>query len=84
MTVEGEVQVVWKDFRLGNKGYYRVGVKFVHISVEDIEKLKSYLHTLINCKISNKSNGLSKLASNLGIIFAHSDAYLDPKSFGQD
>lgn len=40
------VQVVWKDTPVGKGGDYRVGVEFVDISPEDMDKLKSFLNTL--------------------------------------
>jgi len=41
-----QVEVVWKDTQAGKEGSYRVGVKFVDISGEDMDKLKSFLRTL--------------------------------------
>ncbi len=68
LTLEAEVEVVWKDFRLAEKGYFRVGVKFVHISLDNMEKLKNYLNTLINSKTSKNSNFPSELLSSLASI----------------
>ena len=46
-TIETLVKVVWMDFHLGeNRGDYRAGVKFVEISPEDMEKLRSFLRSL--------------------------------------
>jgi hypothetical protein len=42
------VQVVWKDIHVGKDGDFRTGVKFVDISAEDMDKLKSFLNGLIN------------------------------------
>jgi len=41
-----QVQVVWKDTPVGKDGDYRVGVKFIDISPEDMDKLKNFLNTL--------------------------------------
>lgn len=50
-TIETEVEVVWMDIYLGKEwGDYRTGVKFVDISLEDLNSLKSFLRSL--CEIS--------------------------------
>ena len=41
------VEVVWRDIYLGQEGGYRVGVKFVDISPEDMDKLENCLGILI-------------------------------------
>ena len=41
-----QVEVVWKDTHVGKEGGYRVGVKFVSIIPEDMDKLKNFLKTL--------------------------------------
>jgi c-di-GMP-binding flagellar brake protein YcgR len=43
-----QVEVVWQDTLAGEDGAYRVGVKFVDISPEDMDKLKNLLNTLTN------------------------------------
>jgi c-di-GMP-binding flagellar brake protein YcgR len=46
-TIETLVEVVWTDIRLGKDwGDYRTGVRFVNISMEDMEKLKNFLVSL--------------------------------------
>lgn len=46
-TIETVVQVVWRDIYLTEgREDYRTGVKFVHISPEDFEKLKNFLRSL--------------------------------------
>lgn len=46
-TIETLVEVVWTDIRLGKDwGDYRTGVRFVNISMEDMEKLKDFLLSL--------------------------------------
>jgi hypothetical protein len=39
-------QVVWVDLHLDGNGDYRTGVKFIDISPEDVNKLKSFLSSL--------------------------------------
>jgi len=48
-----QVEVVWKDINLGKEGDYRIGVKFVEISQEDMGKLKNLLNTPMNLKSSS-------------------------------
>lgn len=45
-TIEMLAQVVWVDLHLGGNGDHRAGVKFIDISPEDINKLKSFLSGL--------------------------------------
>ena len=35
-SIEANVQVLWKDFRLEKDGFYRIGLKFVDILLEDL------------------------------------------------
>jgi c-di-GMP-binding flagellar brake protein YcgR len=37
-----QVEVVWKDIYFGKDRHYRIGVKFVGISAEDMGKLKNF------------------------------------------
>ena len=83
-TIEAQVQVVWKDFRLGKDGYYRIGVRFVDISPEDMEKLRSFVSNLWNAQIPSDLNVPSRLLSNLGISILGDCAYLTPKKPDQD
>jgi len=55
------VEVVWKDICLGKDGDYRIGVKFVDISAEDMDKLKNFLNTLMNSKPSSALKSLLEL-----------------------
>jgi c-di-GMP-binding flagellar brake protein YcgR len=41
-----QVEVIWKDIHPGKHGDYQVGVKFMDISSEDMDKLKRFLNTL--------------------------------------
>jgi c-di-GMP-binding flagellar brake protein YcgR len=46
-SIEVVVEVVWMDIHLGEDwGDYRCGVKFLDISSEDINQLKSFLRSL--------------------------------------
>ena len=46
-TVETLARVVWTDIHLGKCwGDYRTGVKFINISLLDLEKLKIFLNSL--------------------------------------
>jgi c-di-GMP-binding flagellar brake protein YcgR len=45
-TVETKAEVMWVDPNRGEDGTYRYGVKFVDISSENHEKLKSFLNGL--------------------------------------
>jgi len=83
-SIEAQVQVVWKDFRFAKGGYYRIGVKFVEISLEDMEKLRSFLGNLMNAKIPADLNVPSRLLTTLGISIFGNCAYLTPKTSGQD
>jgi c-di-GMP-binding flagellar brake protein YcgR len=49
-----QVEVVWKDIYLGKEGDYRIGVKFVDISEEDMHKLKNLLNMVINSTIPSE------------------------------
>ncbi len=41
-----QVEVVWQDIYLGKEGDYRVGVKFVEISPQNVDQLKKFLNNL--------------------------------------
>jgi c-di-GMP-binding flagellar brake protein YcgR len=46
-SIEVVAEVVWMDIHLGEDwGDYRCGVKFLDISLEDINKLKKFLRSL--------------------------------------
>jgi hypothetical protein len=38
--------VVWQDIYLGKEGDYRVGVKFVEISPQNVDQLKKFFNNL--------------------------------------
>jgi hypothetical protein len=62
ISVNAHAQVVWKDIRIENKGSYRIGVKFVGISSEDLISLKGFVNDLIMLKPVHElktSSGLS-------------------------
>ncbi len=41
-----QVEVVWQDIYQGKEGDYRVGVKFVEISGQNVDQLKKFLNNL--------------------------------------
>jgi c-di-GMP-binding flagellar brake protein YcgR len=43
ISIETEVEVVWRDRHVGNGGEHKVAVKFVDISAENRERLKRYV-----------------------------------------
>lgn len=53
--IETLVEVVWKDADLGKDGDYRTGTKYIDISPEDMDKLKSFLNNLMHKSSSDKS-----------------------------
>ena len=53
--IEAIVEVVWKDVDLGKDRDYRTGTKYVDISPEDMDKLKSFLNNLMHSKAPQKS-----------------------------
>ena len=66
--IEAFVQVVWKDLHSGNRNYYRIGVRFVDISAENMEKLKKFLNdAMTDIKPPSEINIPSRLLSALGI-----------------
>ena len=64
-SIEAVVEAVWKDIHLGKDGEYRTGVKFLDISAEGMDELKSFLNSLTNLKPPSALNIPSKLASTL-------------------
>jgi len=83
-TIEAQAQIVWKDFRLRKDGYYRIGVRFVNISLEDTEKIRSFLNNPMNAKIPSGFNVPSKFLSALGISNPGDCTYLTPKKPDQN
>ena len=65
--IAAAVQVVWKDLHFGKKGDYRMGVKFVDISSEDLGELKNFLRTLKKEETHSEMNLPPKLLASLGI-----------------
>jgi c-di-GMP-binding flagellar brake protein YcgR len=64
-SIEAVVEVVWKDIDLGKDGEYRTGVKFLDISAEAMDELKSFLNSLANLKSPSTLRIPSQLASTL-------------------
>jgi c-di-GMP-binding flagellar brake protein YcgR len=84
LIIEAQVQVAWKDFRLENESYYRIGVKFVDVSSEAMEQLRNFLITLRSSKAPSDVKLPARLLSKLGISILAESAYLTPKSFKED
>ena len=63
--IEVLVQVVWKDLYLEGDDDYRMGVKFIDISPQDLDKLRLFLETLI--KNRDEITISPRLLSALGI-----------------
>ena len=82
--VDAFVLVVWNDFHFGKNGYYRIGVKFVNISPENMDKLRNFLNTLITLKNPSESSIPSKLLKDLGLSKLEDFSPLPPKSSDQD
>jgi c-di-GMP-binding flagellar brake protein YcgR len=61
------VQVVWNDLHSGENGHYRIGVEFVNISPEDMDKLRNFLNTLTTLKGPSESHFPPKLLKDLGL-----------------
>jgi c-di-GMP-binding flagellar brake protein YcgR len=55
-SIEAQVQVVWKDFQFEKGEDYRIGVKFIHISLEHMDKLKDFLSYLRNIQNPTELN----------------------------
>jgi c-di-GMP-binding flagellar brake protein YcgR len=83
-TIEAQALIVWKDFGLRKEGYYRIGVRFVNISLEDMEKLRSFLNNPMNAKIPSGFNVPSKFFSALGISNLGDSTCLTPKEPDQN
>ena len=56
-----QVEVVWKDLYLGKDGDFRIGVKFVDISADDMDKLRTFLNTFTNSKPPSALKALLEL-----------------------
>jgi hypothetical protein len=57
--------VVWKDMHVGKDGEYRTGVRFLDISAENMDQLKSFLDSLASLESRAEIKIPSKLASTL-------------------
>jgi c-di-GMP-binding flagellar brake protein YcgR len=82
--IEAQAQIVWKDSRLRKDGHYRIGVRFVNIRLEDMEKLRSFLNNPMNAKIPSGFKVPSKFLSALGISNPGDCTYLAPKKLDQN
>jgi hypothetical protein len=79
ISVEALAEVVWKDLCLKEKGDYKIGVKFVHISAKDKANLKNFLESLVELKTTPKLNIPSKLFSTLAMPTLGNLSSLVPK-----
>jgi c-di-GMP-binding flagellar brake protein YcgR len=64
-SIEAVVEVVWKDIHLDKDGEYRTGVKFLDISAEHLDELKSFLDSLANLQSPSALRIPSRLTSTL-------------------
>ena len=55
-STEAQVEVVWKDFQFEKGEDYRIGVKFINISQEDMDKLKNFINYLKNIQNPSELN----------------------------
>jgi c-di-GMP-binding flagellar brake protein YcgR len=55
--IEALVEVVWKESDLGKDQDYRIGTKYVGISPEDMNKLKTFLSNLTSKNINQGDEG---------------------------
>lgn len=83
-TIESRVQVVWKELRFEEAGSYRIGVKFLDISPEDLERLRSFLINLMTVKTDPELKIPPKLLSSLGISTFGDFAYVPSKDPDKD
>ena len=67
ISIEALAEVVWKDFRGGEKGEYRSGVKFMDISLKNMGNLKNFLNSLMDLKSSSPLDIPPKLLSTQGM-----------------
>lgn len=65
ISTEAIVEVVWKDIHVGEDGEYRTGVRFLDISAENMDQLKSFLVSFANLESCSEIKIPSKLASTL-------------------
>ena len=65
--VEAEVQVVWKDFRIGKEGFYRIWVNITDISAAEMEKLRGFVNHFMNDAPPTDLQVPPKLLASLGI-----------------
>jgi c-di-GMP-binding flagellar brake protein YcgR len=78
------VQVVWNDLQFGENGPYRIGVEFVNISPEDMDRLRNFLNTLTTLKGPSESHFSSKLLKDLGLSNLGDLSPVPPKPPDQD
>ncbi len=60
-SIKARTQVVWKDILTENSGPYRIGVKFVDISSEDLISLRDFINNLLALKSVHELNTSAKV-----------------------
>ena len=78
------MQVVWNDLHSNENGYYRTGIKFINISLVDMDRLRAFLNTLKSLEGPSESNIPSKLLKDLKLSNLGDLPAVPPKSSGQD
>ena len=82
--IDAFVQVVWNDLHSNENGYYRTGIKFVNISPEDMDRLRTFLNTLKGLEGPSESNIPSKLLKDLKLSNLGDLPAVPPKPSDQD
>jgi c-di-GMP-binding flagellar brake protein YcgR len=82
--IDALVQVTWNDFHIGESGHYRVGVKFVNISTEDMDKLRHFLNTLTTLEGPSEASIPTKLLRDLGLSSLGKSSAVRPNSPDED
>ena len=77
--IDAFVQVAWNDLHYGENGPYRIGVRFVNISPEHMDKLRNFLSTLTALKGPSESHLPSKLLKDLGLSNLEDYSPVPPK-----
>ena len=82
--IDALVEVTWNDFHIRENGHYRVGVKFVNISTEDMDKLKHFLNTLTTQEGPSEANIPHKLLRDLGLSSLGDSSTVHPNPPDED
>lgn len=82
--IDALVEVTWNDFHIRESGHYRVGVKFVNISTEDMDKLRHFLKTMTIPGGPSEANIPHKLLRDLGLSSLGNSSTVHPNSPDED